>query len=156
MLPSAAAFVDPLLSTGFPLTLLGVARLAKIMERDPGTERLPDCLAAYASRTMAEADATARLIAALYSRMADFELFTNLSLLYFAAASFTESARRLGRADELSFLLHDHSKFGVGLRECCGRAESGGRQGLIKLIRRIIEPINVADVWRDGLSANPV
>src|SRR6185436_7652298 len=27
MLPSAAAFVDPLFSTGFPLTLLGIERL---------------------------------------------------------------------------------------------------------------------------------
>ena len=29
----AAGFVDPLLSTGFPLTLLGVARLAEIVEK---------------------------------------------------------------------------------------------------------------------------
>ena len=29
MLPSAAGFVDPLLSTGFPLTLLGIERLAR-------------------------------------------------------------------------------------------------------------------------------
>ena len=34
MLPSAAGFVDPLLSTGFPLTLLGVSRLSEIIEHD--------------------------------------------------------------------------------------------------------------------------
>jgi FADH2 O2-dependent halogenase len=34
LLPSAAGFVDPLLSTGFPLTLLGLARLARILEED--------------------------------------------------------------------------------------------------------------------------
>ncbi len=34
LLPSAAGFVDPLLSTGFPLTLLGVARLAEIIAQD--------------------------------------------------------------------------------------------------------------------------
>ena len=28
MLPSAAAFIDPLFSTGIPLTLLGIERLA--------------------------------------------------------------------------------------------------------------------------------
>ena len=31
MLPSAAGFVDPLLSTGFALTLLGIERLARIL-----------------------------------------------------------------------------------------------------------------------------
>ena len=35
MLPSAAAFVDPLFSTGFPLTLLGIERLAPLLERAP-------------------------------------------------------------------------------------------------------------------------
>jgi hypothetical protein len=39
LLPSAAGFVDPLLSTGIPLTLLGVSRLAEIIERDWGTQR---------------------------------------------------------------------------------------------------------------------
>ena len=34
LLPSAAGFVDPLMSTGFPLALLGVARLANILEHD--------------------------------------------------------------------------------------------------------------------------
>src|SRR6185369_2409006 len=31
LLPSAAGFVDPLLSTGFPLTLLGVTRLGRLL-----------------------------------------------------------------------------------------------------------------------------
>jgi tetracycline 7-halogenase / FADH2 O2-dependent halogenase len=39
LLPSAAGFVDPLLSTGIPLTLLGVSRIAEIIERDWGTQR---------------------------------------------------------------------------------------------------------------------
>ena len=32
MLPSAAAFIDPLFSTGIPLTLLGIERLAGVLE----------------------------------------------------------------------------------------------------------------------------
>ena len=36
LLPSAAGFVDPLLSTGFPLTLLGVTRVAEIIEERVG------------------------------------------------------------------------------------------------------------------------
>ena len=39
LLPSAAGFVDPLLSTGFPLTLLGVARLAEIIRTRLGVLR---------------------------------------------------------------------------------------------------------------------
>lgn len=37
LLPSAAGFIDPLLSTGFPLTLLGVARVAEAIERSWGS-----------------------------------------------------------------------------------------------------------------------
>ena len=32
LLPSAAGVIDPLLSTGFPLTLLGIQRLLKVLE----------------------------------------------------------------------------------------------------------------------------
>src|SRR4029079_10716868 len=32
MLPSAAGVIDPLLSTGFPLTLLGITRLLEILQ----------------------------------------------------------------------------------------------------------------------------
>ena len=39
------------------------------------------------------------LVAALYATMADPPLFKRLSLLYFAAASFSEAARRLGRPE---------------------------------------------------------
>ena len=40
LLPSAAGVIDPLLSTGFPLTLLGILRLLDLLERtSPGRER---------------------------------------------------------------------------------------------------------------------
>ena len=40
LLPSAAGVIDPLLSTGFPLTLLGILRLVDLLERtSPGRER---------------------------------------------------------------------------------------------------------------------
>jgi FADH2 O2-dependent halogenase len=88
LLPSAAGVIDPLLSTGFPLTLLGVLRLVEILDTtSPGRER-DAALAAYERRTLAELDATEQLVAALYASMADPPLFTRLGLLYFAAASF--------------------------------------------------------------------
>src|SRR5207248_10639161 len=93
LLPSAAGFVDPLLSTGFPLTLLGISRLAEAIEQDWGCARFEERLHAYAVQTNNELMAAERLVAALYASMADFVMFTTLSLLYFAAVSFTETAR---------------------------------------------------------------
>ncbi|MGC2163666.1 MAG: NAD(P)/FAD-dependent oxidoreductase [Silvibacterium sp.] len=149
LLPSAAGFIDPLLSTGFPLTLLGVARLAEILERDWGTENFGAQLKNYAAQTDAELLATSRLIAALYANLGNFPVFAALSLLYFAAASYSETARRLGKPQlASSFLLHDHPQFGT---ECTRVLEQAHlvRRGknsddLIEEIFRIIEPFDVA------------
>ena len=101
MLPSAAGSIDPLLSTGFPLTLWGVARLAKIMEQDWS----PKALREYERITFEELDRAASLIARLYSHFRDFEKFCEVAMTYFAAASFAEAARRLNRPDEAPSLL---------------------------------------------------
>jgi len=138
MLPSAAGFIDPLLSTGFPLTLLGVARLAEALEHG-FEERLP----AYEAETGEALQAAERLVAALYANLGDFPRFTALSLLYFAAASFTETVRRLGRPSP-AFLLTDHPWFGPRSRSCCERALESRDPELIEEIHRIIEPIDVA------------
>ena len=61
----------------------------------------------YERQTQAELDATEQLVAALYASMADFELFKRLTLLYFAAASYSEAVRRLGHPEKApGFLLH--------------------------------------------------
>jgi FADH2 O2-dependent halogenase len=149
MLPSAAGVIDPLLSTGFPLTLLGVLRLVDVLERtSPGPER-ESALRAYERTTVTELDATERLVAALYATMSDPPLFKRLSLLYFAAASFSEAARRLGRPELApGFLLSAHPEFGRELESYAsitaavrrGRA----RQDLISRIDRAIEPFDIA------------
>ncbi|HVT92388.1 MAG TPA: FAD-dependent oxidoreductase [Bryobacteraceae bacterium] len=140
LLPSAAGFVDPLLSTGFPLTLLGVARLAEILEAGWSAERLAN----YAAQTERELLATARLLGGLYRSMGDFEEFTALSLLYFAAASYSETARRLGKPHlAASFLLCD-SSFGEGCRELLGRPHTREEIG------KLIEPIDVAGLTKAG------
>ena len=79
LLPSAAAFVDPILSTGFPLTLLGLERLASALERSWGTPALTGDLARDAAASLAEADTAALLVAALYSRFDEFPAFAELS-----------------------------------------------------------------------------
>ena len=138
MLPSAAGGIDPLLSTGFPLTLLGIERLARIIEN--GCQ--PDALAEYERQTFSELDATAALVSALYANMHDFETFSALTLLYFAAVSFSESARRLHRPElARSFLLHDDPRFGPALRECC-------RVPLPARIYEAIEPFDVAGLGK--------
>lgn len=150
LLPSAAAFVDPLLSTGFPLTLLGLERLGRSLEEEWDPARLAARLARDAEQTLFEADTAALLIGALYASFGDFPLFAALSRLYFAAASFSEAARRLGRPGLAgSFLCGDRADFGPALRACCQRAlslpaGSGGREALLRDVLAAIEPIDVA------------
>jgi tetracycline 7-halogenase / FADH2 O2-dependent halogenase len=105
MLPSAAGFVDPLLSTGFPLTLLGIERLAKVLSHDCKPER-------YAKEAEQDLLAANRLVSALYDNMKNFEAFTALSMIYFVAVSFAETAHRLGKPHLApGFLLRDHPEF---------------------------------------------
>jgi FADH2 O2-dependent halogenase len=110
MLPSAAGFVDPLFSTGIPMTLLGIERLAQCLDSgypaglktrlydDPvdrrGGESL-DSPGAYSATTLREADHTARFIAGCYAAFPRFDVFAAYSMFYFVAASFSEMSRRL-------------------------------------------------------------
>lgn len=153
LLPSAAGFVDPLLSTGFPLALLGIARLAETIERHWGTEHFDAQLRTYAERTDEELQAAARLIAALYANMNRFDVFVALTLLYFAAASFSESARRLGKPElASSFLLCEHPQFGPAYAKLCARATQPFTEDevdpFITEILALIEPFNVAGLGR--------
>ena len=155
LLPSAAGFVDPLLSTGFPLTLLGVSRLAEIIERDWEKPEFAGSLESYALQTDKELVAAAELIGALYATMDRFPTFAALSMLYFAAASFSEAARRLGKTNlAASFLLHDDSQFGTAMRRCFRHAKNNCTQrekdGLAAEVRKAIEPINIAGLGNPG------
>lgn len=149
LLPSAAGIIDPLLSTGFPLTLLGVQRLVDVLSGHWDDPSRAARLETYARQTQQELDATERLVAALYASMADPELFKRLALLYFAAASFSETMRRLGREDAATgFLLHDDAVFGPGLRACTDEAlaqpTGAQRAALLNLIDDTIAPFDVA------------
>jgi tetracycline 7-halogenase / FADH2 O2-dependent halogenase len=155
LLPSATGFVDPLLSTGFPLTLLGVARLGEIFERDWGSVGFAERLAGYAAKTDAELLATARLIGALYANLNNFPVFAALTLLYFAAAIYAETARRLGRPElAASYLLYDHPQFGPACAHILERAyavcEGREAEEMIEAVMRAIEPIDVAGLGNRG------
>lgn len=150
LLPSAAAFVDPLLSTGIPLALLGIERLIPILERGWDRPGFEGALEGYAEATLRDADAAASLIAALYAAFSDFELFAALSLLYFASASFAEAAWRLGRPRLAGgFLSREHPDFGPAFRSICRDALEPGRAPAdrVRRLSRIaaaIEPLDVA------------
>ncbi len=159
LLPSAAAFVDPLLSTGIPLALLGIERFARVVREDWGSARFAARIGGESQRGLDEADAAADLVAALYANFDDFPVFSALTMLYFAAASFSESARRLGRPELApSFLLQSEPRFGPALRKICAEARRPAdarrtperRLDLIESVRRAIEPFNVAGPLRSG------
>jgi tetracycline 7-halogenase / FADH2 O2-dependent halogenase len=149
LLPSAAGVIDPLLSTGFPLTLLGIGRLLEVLERTaPGADR-DAALRGYERTTLAELDATEQLVAALYANMSDIPLFKRLTLLYFAAASYSETARRLGRPQLApGFLLSAHPGFGPELLVCAAAAATTPRgterEALLDRIDRAIAPFDIA------------
>jgi FADH2 O2-dependent halogenase len=141
ILPPAAGFIDPLLSTGFALTLQGIIRLAKLL---PSPSK--DDLSLYQRQTLNELNQVSHLVGALYSSMDDFEVFTALTQLYFVAVSFAETANRLGKPDLAnSFLLCDHPDFGESTREICELAvSSNNREVILRKISKIIEPFNIS------------
>ena len=149
LLPSAAGFVDPLMSTGFPLTLLGIGRLAAAFEHHWDQPSLPRELSNYAISTKLELEATAELIGALYANMENFAVFRAISMLYFAAASFSETVRRLGKPHlAQGFLLCNDSRFGPTSRRLLARAQASIAQQdsdcFVAEVQQAIEPFDVA------------
>jgi tetracycline 7-halogenase / FADH2 O2-dependent halogenase len=155
LLPSAAGFVDPLLSTGFPLTLLGVSRMAEMLDRHWKQPSFDTELLTYAASTERELLATSRLIGALYANMDNFDAFRAVSLLYFAAASFSETVRRLRKPHlAQSFLLHTDPRFGPAAETLLDRALAGvsnsDTAAFVQDVQCAIKPYDVA-----GLCASP-
>jgi tetracycline 7-halogenase / FADH2 O2-dependent halogenase len=148
MLPSAAGFVDPLLSTGFALTLIGVERLGRILGGYFESDEITGQLQRYAEQTDGDLLAASRLIGALYATMGNFAAFTAVSLLYFAAVSFAETAYRLGKSElAAGFLLREHADFGPASRRLLERAHRlhgvDDTRAFTDEVLRVIAPFNV-------------
>src|SRR5207247_3418709 len=128
--------------------------LGTIIEKDwEDSSRLAHALRGYSRQTIEDLLAAELLVAALYRTMGRFEQFASLCLLYFAAVSFSETARRLGQEQlTTAFLLQDQAGFREGFRQCCQqalqiRSQSQIAEDTVKLRERIlrtIEPIDVA------------
>ncbi len=144
MLPSALGFVDPLFSTGFPLTLLGIQRLGRLL---PSLLSQPETalgLAAYYRACRQELAASERLVAASYACFGRFSEFAALSMLYFVAASFSESARRMGRPGLApGFLMCRNRAFRSVFDATCAQSLAGDAVSL-NAVGRLLEPWNVA------------
>jgi FADH2 O2-dependent halogenase len=141
MLPSAAAFVDPLFSTGFPLTLLGIERLAALLESGQFFDE-PASLGAYGVTTLAEADHTARFVAGCYAGFPRFADFVQYSMFYFAAASYAEMARRVAPSRAAAgFLRASDPAFASALRAL---SPARAADGLAARVRQAVEPVNIA------------
>ena len=137
LLPSATGFVDPLLSTGFALNLLGISRVAREISNGRHLE-------AYERAALAELNAAAELIGALYAKMSSFEDFAALTLLYFAAMSYTETAWRLDKRHLAEmFLLRNDERFTSIRQSLCRKAVSGEPIGLEE-VTKSIKPWDIA------------
>lgn len=149
MLPSAAAFVDPLFSTGIPMTLLGIERLAEILKASgPGPALGPEpwALGPYTGLTLAEADQTARFIAGCYAAFPRFDVFTAYSMFYFVSASFSEMSRRL-TPDRSSrgFLCVNDPHLGPAIAQLSPAVHtSRDAAGFERAVAATCEPLNIA------------
>jgi hypothetical protein len=81
-----------------------------------------------------------RLIGALYATMDNFSAFTAVSLLYFAAVSFSEAAFRLGKPElATGFLLPSAST----LLERAHTLRDAETPAFTEDVLRVIEPFNL-------------
>jgi FADH2 O2-dependent halogenase len=117
LLPHAAYFLDPLFSAGIAHTLLGIERLARILE--PG--RSPAAVAEqgedYSRTLLREVEFVDWLVHGCYRTFGRFELLTAYTMYYFAAAVRSEERRLRGTAgpDE-EFLSSHHSPLRLALK----------------------------------------
>lgn len=152
LLPSAAGFVDPLLSSGFTLNLLGIERLAACLERGgPSTPTGREALAQHAHATAAERSALEDFIAAMYARLGDFAAFTEIARLYFCAVVHCETTRRLGRPGTSGgLLMHAHPRFRPAAREICAAARAGSPAAALRArVEAVLQDYDVAGL-EDG------
>jgi FADH2 O2-dependent halogenase len=150
LLPSAAAFVDPLFSTGFPLTLLGIERLAALIESRAFFDA-PASLESYSATTLAEADHTARFVAGCYAGFPRFDDFVQYSMFYFAAASYAEMARRVAPARAAAgFLRAADPVFASALCSLSPAASRRESAALADRVRQAVDAVNLAGLCEPG------
>ena len=137
MLPCAAAFLDPLHSSGNAHTLCGIERLMPIIA-EPKKNRT-ELLLEYQSTTMREIDLLDKIIHGCYQCFDDFDLLSNYAMLYFAGADFTERQRKVG--NRAGFINSGDSAFCDMVDHFYNQVIDGTFRG--SDISRAIEPWNM-------------
>lgn len=155
LLPSAAFFIDPLLSSGFPMTLIGIQRLGRILkvydpERTDSLKSLNQgLLKKYEDQCQEEMNGARTLVGKMLSNLDSPALFQALTRFYFVAASYSETMRRLGRPEKApGFLLAGHADYSSicsGLMESLPNNQSEN-QSIVKWMRRQLEALRPFDV----------
>ncbi len=146
LLPSAAASIDPLFSTGFPLALLGVQRIAEQLKQNGTAADFEE----YGEITLQEADTTAEYVAACLRTTGHFQLFLPLTQFYFASASYSEVCHRIGTHCSRDRFLSAHNASFWQEMHCSIQsvykmlAEPECSFNFFDKVRSAIEPINIA------------
>lgn len=154
MLPSAAAVIDPLFSTGIPLALLGVDRIGRAIREAWGTPEFESRMRASEADARFEADAAARLVGAAYACFRSFRLFVGIASCYLASVSFSEVCYRLGDRERANgFLACRDAKYQAAFRSIADEARRLASQERIdgrdiaafeERVSAAVAPMNVA------------
>lgn len=161
LLPHAFFFLSPLYSTGIAWSLLGVERLALLLEPAAGSgsrSGLADGLARYAQLLETEADQVEALVGGAYRARHDFDAFCAYCYLYFATVSYAEARQRLlpppqaagdwawdGFAGSLDPVARNAvAQVGALLQQRPGGRDPRFAGELLQTVSRAIEPRNVA------------
>jgi FADH2 O2-dependent halogenase len=94
MLPHAAYFLDPLFSTGIAHTMLGIERLARLLDRPRGQPVPVEALAEYQRVLFREIEFVDWLVHGCFRTFARFELLASYTMYYFVGAHKSETRRR--------------------------------------------------------------
>lgn len=151
LLPSAVGFADPLLSSGFALTLGGIQRLAVAMQRR--SPPLEGELAEYGTAVLRDQQAASLLVAALHRSLGQPAVFNQLLMVYFAAVSYAETARRFDRPERCpGFLLNGRDDFWPSVAKLLRERLAGELElkGLDSRVREVIAEVNLCDWLGDS------
>ncbi len=154
MLPHTAYFLDALHSAGNAHTLSGIERLTAILNecREPADQAQP--LVEYEITMRREVTLLDSLIHGCYTGFARFELMSAFSMLYFAAATFSEHRRRTVRnGSGHAFLNADNPGFTEAVTTAYTTVQSLARKAQLgpreasdyhRKVAGLIAPYNVA------------
>jgi FADH2 O2-dependent halogenase len=154
LLPHAAYFLDPLFSAGIAHTMLGIERLARILEPNKNPTSLSDQLGEYGRTLLREVEFVDWLVHGSYLTFGRFDLLSAYTMYYFAGAVQSEERRLRGTGrPEDEFLFSHHPPLRAALKKSYDALlRAGGGEGpspafaddFFRQIARDIAPINPA------------